>query len=221
MSERACAPYAERADARDSAFDRRLLGLASRLKRPFGNTLRRSAALLGMIDAVQPEIDGLSTSALREEAEALRAPLLKLGFQPERVARAFALVRAAAERSLGMKHFPAQLMGGHAMLSGKLAEMETGEGKTLTATLPAATAALAGMPVHVVTVNDYLAKRDADLMRPVYEALGLTVGVTQHGQAPQERRAAYAAEPKDQDGLPPDSGTPGQHGYFLSSLWAS
>src|SRR5207244_12011153 len=112
------------------------------------------------------------------------------GFKPRITARVFAWVRAAANRRIGMQHFPVQLMGGYVMLSGRLAEMETGEGKTLPATLPAATAALAGMPVHVVTVNDYLAKRDAETMGPVYQALGLTVGVTQQGQAAHGRRAA-------------------------------
>src|SRR5258708_12245564 len=194
MSERACAAYAERPDARDSALDRRLLAFAARVRRRFGARLRRAGELVALTESVQREIDGLSSAALREAADELRSPLLRRGFAPELVARAFAMIRTAAERAVGMKLFPAQLMGGHAMLSGMLAEMETGEGKTLPATLRAATAALAGMPVHVVTVNDYLAKRDADLMRPVYEALGLTVGVTQHGQAPHERRAAYAAD---------------------------
>ncbi len=194
MSERACAAYAERPDARDSALDRRLLAFAARVRRPFGSRLRRAGELVALTESLQHEIDGLSSAALREAADELRSPLLRRGFAPELVARAFAMIRTAAERAVGMKHFPVQLMGGHAMLSGMLAEMQTGEGKTLTATLPAAAAALAGMPVHVVTVNDYLAKRDADWMRPVYEALGLRVGVTQHGQSPEERRGAYAAD---------------------------
>jgi len=188
MSERACAAYAERSDPRDSALDRHLLALTSRLKRPFSTALRKAGRVADLVEGIRIPSD------LGEAAEELRAPLLRHGFRPELAARAFALVRAAAERTLGMRHFPVQLMGGHVMLAGMLAEMETGEGKTLTATLPAASAALAGMPVHVVTVNDYLAQRDGDGMRPVYEALGLTVGVTRHGQSPAERRAAYAAD---------------------------
>jgi preprotein translocase subunit SecA len=187
MSERASAAYAERADARNSAFDRRLLALASRLKRPF-SSLKAARHVAELTEKI--EVDGNLTVA----ADKLRSPLLRRGFEPELVARAFALIRAAAERSLGLRHFPVQLMGGYAMLSGMLAEMETGEGKTLTATLPAATAALAGMPVHVVTVNDYLARRDAEWMRPVYAELGLSVGITQQDQPPEERRAAYAAD---------------------------
>jgi len=188
MSERACAAYAERADPRDTALDRHLLALASRLKRPLSGALRRASRISELTQRQAEVLD------LEKAAQELRPLLLRHGFQPELVARAFALVRAAAGRTLDMRHFPVQLAGGHLMLAGMLAEMETGEGKTLTATLPAATAALAGMPVHVVTVNDYLARRDADWTGPVYEALGLTVGVTQHGQSPEERRAAYAAD---------------------------
>lgn len=110
------------------------------------------------------------------------------------VAPVFALVRRAAELSLGLRHHPVQLMGGYAMMRGALAEMQTGEGKTLTATLTAAGMALTGRPVHVVTVNDYLAGRDAAEMAPVYARLGLSVGVVTAGMAPEERRAAYMAD---------------------------
>jgi preprotein translocase subunit SecA len=103
-------------------------------------------------------------------------------------------VRAVAAHRLGMAHFDVQLMGGWVLLHGMVAEMQTGEGKTLTATLPACTVALAGFPVHIVTVNDYLAQRDAELMGPVYQALGLTVGVIVQGMDPEARRAAYACD---------------------------
>ena len=121
----------------------------------------------------------------------LRARLRREGFTEELTGAAFALVRAAAERTIGMRHFDVQLVGGWALLQGMVAEMETGEGKTLTATLAAATAALAGRAVHVITVNDYLAERDAAALRPLYEALGLTVGCVKHGIDPESRRAAY------------------------------
>ena len=110
------------------------------------------------------------------------------------MALAFALAREAARRHIGMRHFRVQLLGGAAMMGGALAEMQTGEGKTLTALLPAVTAALMGRPVHIVTVNDYLARRDAEQLRPVYNALGLTVGLVEHGQQPQERQRAYACD---------------------------
>ena len=120
--------------------------------------------------------------------------MLSRGFEPGLVARAFALVREAAERTVGMRHFDCQLVGGWVLLNGMVAEMETGEGKTLTATLAVGTAALGGIPVHVITVNDYLASRDAEWMGPVYRALGLTVGRIVHEVAPENRRAAYASD---------------------------
>ncbi len=124
----------------------------------------------------------------------LRLELRRNGFSEQSVARAFALVREVAGRTIGQRHYDVQLLGGWVLLNGMVAEMETGEGKTLTATLPAATAALAGVPVHVITVNDYLTARDAEWMRPVYETLGLTVGVIVHGKDPGARRAAYGCD---------------------------
>ena len=192
--ERGPAPYPERADPRESALDRRLLGAAAWLKRPLPTALRRARALAEAVERLQPTVDALGHEGLRARAEALRPRLLRQGFTAELSAEAFALVRAASHHALGMRHFPVQLMGGHTLLSGLLAEMETGEGKTLTASLPAAAVALAGQPVHVITVNDYLSARDAETLRPVYEALGLTVGVARQEQEPDERRAAYAAD---------------------------
>jgi preprotein translocase subunit SecA len=107
---------------------------------------------------------------------------------------AFAVVREAARRTLKMRHFDVQLVGGIALHQGKIAEMRTGEGKTLVATLPAYLNALPGNGVHIVTVNEYLAQRDADWMGPVYRFLGLTVGVIKNGQTSEEKRAAYAAD---------------------------
>src|SRR5690606_29944811 len=107
---------------------------------------------------------------------------------------AFAATREAARRKLGMRHFDVQLIGGITLHSGKIAEMKTGEGKTLVATLAAYLNALPAKGVHVVTVNEYLAQRDADWMAPVYRFLGLTVGVIKSGQTSEEKRAAYAAD---------------------------
>src|SRR6185312_15852581 len=117
-------------------------------------------------------LDGMTDRELRAVAGEIRMELRRTNFGLESVARSFALVREVSGRTLGMRHFDCQLMGGWILLNGLIAEMETGEGKTLTATLPACTAALAGVPVHIITVNDYLTARDADAMRPVYEALG-------------------------------------------------
>ncbi|TIO09587.1 MAG: preprotein translocase subunit SecA, partial [Mesorhizobium sp.] len=107
---------------------------------------------------------------------------------------AFATVREAARRVLGMRPFDVQLIGGMVLHNGGIAEMRTGEGKTLVATLPVYLNALAGKGVHVVTVNDYLAKRDAEWMGRVYKFLGLTVGIIVHGLSDDERREAYAAD---------------------------
>ena len=135
------------------------------------------------------EAPGLKAATL-----ALRERLRGALHDDRQVAESFALVREVAGRELGMRHFDVQLRGGFALLRGMVAEMETGEGKTLTATLAAATAALGGVPVHVVTVNDYLAERDAAAMSPVYRALGLSVGIIVHGLTPAQRRSAYACD---------------------------
>jgi preprotein translocase subunit SecA len=131
---------------------------------------------------------------LRARAGALRPRLRREGFTEPLVAEAFALLRAVAQATIGMRHFDVQLIGGWALLNGMIAEMETGEGKTLTATLAAGTAALAGRAVHVVTVNDYLAGRDAHAMRPVYEAIGLTVGCIVHELPHSGRREQYGRD---------------------------
>jgi preprotein translocase subunit SecA len=125
----------------------------------------------------------------------LRRRLAVEGLTDELISRSFAIVREVARRTLGMRHYDVQLMGGWVMARGMLAEMETGEGKTLTATLPACAAALAGIPVHVISSNDYLVERDAEAMRPIYEALGLSVGtVTEREREPDARRASYACD---------------------------
>src|SRR5216117_4396355 len=111
-----------------------------------------------------------------------------------RLSLAFALVREAGRRFLNMRHFDVQLIGGIVLHEGKISEMKTGEGKTLVATLPAVLNALAGRGVHIVTVNDYLARRDAEWMSPLYRALGLSVGVIVHDLDDAQRRAAYGAD---------------------------
>jgi preprotein translocase subunit SecA len=136
----------------------------------------------------------LADDEIKEEACRVGLKLSRVGFKPKITARAFALVREVAGRTLGMRHFDVQLLGGWAMLNGMVAEMETGEGKTLTATLTAATAALAGVPVHIISVNDYLTRRDAEAMAPLYNALGLTVGCITQEVEPQMRRPQYLAD---------------------------
>lgn len=156
--------------------------------------VRNGLGLAGIVRRVAVEssrLSALSDAALHRKGAEVRTELRRNGLGDEAVARSFALVQEIAGRKVGLRHYDVQLIGGYALLKGKIAEMDTGEGKTLAATLPAATAAMAGIPVHVVTVNDYLAARDAGQMRPIYEALGLTVGVVVHGMSPEQRRAAY------------------------------
>jgi preprotein translocase subunit SecA len=136
----------------------------------------------------------MSDRELACEILPLRERLLTDGFLPVHVAESFALVREFSARVLGLRHYDSQVMGGLVMLRGMVAEMETGEGKTLTATLTAATAALAGLPVHVISVNDYLTERDAENTAPLYRALGLNVGCVVHGQTPEQRRQAYGCD---------------------------
>ncbi len=193
-SERRSSPYAERAETEANGVDRLLLaaGEAAAARLP----LRRLALgrLADRVIARGPALAALGEAGLAEAARALRPALLRHGFRPDLVVEAFALAREASGRRLGKRHHRVQLMGGAAILQGWLAEMATGEGKTLTAALPACVAALAGLPVHVVTVNDYLAGRDAEILRPLYEALGLSVAAVVHDQSPAERRAVYAAD---------------------------
>src|ERR1700721_184651 len=128
------------------------------------------------------------------EINALEPAMQKLPAVEPAIGPAFAAVREAGRRSLGMRHFDVQLIGGIVLHQGKIAEMKTGEGKTLVATLPAYLNALAGRGVHIVTVNDYLARRDAEWMGPIYKMLGMTVGVIVHDLEDGQRRAAYAAD---------------------------
>jgi preprotein translocase subunit SecA len=186
--------YPERDDAPPGKVER----LLTELRYFTGRVESGTRGLARIADAAAAEarvLEGISDAELRARAVGLRPQLRRQGFDDlALVARAFALVREASTRATGKRHFDVQLIGGWAMLRGMVAEMDTGEGKTLTATLTAATAALAGRTVHVVTVNDYLAERDAAQMGPVYEMLGLTVGCVKQGQQPPVRRAAYACD---------------------------
>ena len=145
-------------------------------------------------NAFEPAIQALGDEQLRARTDELRARVKDGAKLDELLPEAFAMVREAARRTLGLRHFDVQLIGGITLHQGKISEMRTGEGKTLVATLPAYLNALSGKGVHVVTVNEYLAQRDADWMGPVYRFLGLTVGVIKNGQSSAEKRAAYGAD---------------------------
>ncbi len=146
------------------------------------------------INALEPEIAALDDAALAGKTVAFRERLAAGATLDDLLPEAFAVVREAARRTLGQRHFDVQLIGGMVLHDGKIAEMKTGEGKTLVATLPVYLNALAGKGVHVVTVNDYLARRDAEWMAQIYRFLGMSVGIIVHGMDDEARRAAYAAD---------------------------
>ncbi len=156
--------------------------------------LRGLAEPVAAINALEPELEALSDEALRARTDEFRKRLAEGETLDDLLIETFATVREAAKRTLGQRHFDVQLMGGMVLHEGKIAEMKTGEGKTLVATLAVYLNALEGKGAHVVTVNDYLAQRDAEWMGAIYRFLGLTVGCILHGLSDDERRAAYAAD---------------------------
>ena len=156
-----------------------LIGIGDSNKR----VLERIQDTVEEINALEPEFEALSDDALRAKTDEFRADLGRGDSLDDILPEAFATVREAAGRTLGQRHYDEQLIGGVVLHEGKIAEMKTGEGKTLVATLPTYLNALTGLGVHVVTVNDYLARRDAQWMGDIYHMLGLTVGVLQHESA--------------------------------------
>ena len=189
-------PYAERSEAQPGWHDRAAEFLLRATVRPLRDGLRDPVralrAIVPLAAAHDARMRGADDAALAALASGLRGRFRRHGFTPELSGECFALVREAAARTVGKRHFESQLLAGWALLQGRLVEMQTGEGKTFAATLAASAMALAGYPVHVITVNDYLAARDAEEMSPLYRFLGLTVGVVVQGKSRPERRAAYA-----------------------------
>ncbi|MFZ9685563.1 MAG: preprotein translocase subunit SecA [Gemmobacter sp.] len=175
-----------------------MLGLGSLARKVFGSPNDRKIKgvrpLVEKINALEPEFAALDDAGLRARTEALRARVAAGESLDAVLPEAFANCREAARRALGLRAFDVQLMGGIFLHQGNIAEMKTGEGKTLVATFPAYLNALTGRGVHIVTVNDYLAKRDAEWMGKVYAALGLTTGVVYPWQPDEEKRAAYRAD---------------------------
>jgi preprotein translocase subunit SecA len=168
------------------------------LTRIFGSrndrVLKSLARDMRAANAFEPALQALGDEQLRAKTDEFRTRLAAGETVDRLLPEAFAVVREAARRTLGMRHFDVQLIGGAVLHRGRIAEMRTGEGKTLMSTLPAYLNALSGEGVHVVTVNEYLAQRDADWMGPVFRFLGLTVGVVRSSQAPAEKRAAYLCD---------------------------
>ena len=156
--------------------------------------LKRIYPIVDKIEALSPAMEKLSDEELRDKTSAFKERLAQGETLDDLLVEAFAVVREAAYRVLGMRHYRVQLIGGIILHQGRISEMKTGEGKTLVSTLPAYLNALDGKGVHIVTVNDYLAKRDAEWMGKVHEFLGLTVGVVLNSMTPEERKAAYACD---------------------------
>ena len=156
--------------------------------------LKRIEPLVKRIEELRPSMQQLSDAELKAKTEEFKKRLSEGETLDDLLPEAFAVVREAGKRVLNMEHFRVQLIGGIILHQGRIAEMKTGEGKTLVSTLPAYLNALEGKGVHIVTVNDYLAKRDSEWMGEIHKFLGLTVGVVLNSMTPEERRAAYACD---------------------------
>ncbi len=186
--------YPEKTGPEETGLDRAMVTALGHLGRLGSTRLSRFRRIVQQAHRHRAEFESLSEEELAWQVPAVRTALRSEGFTPEVAGRAFALIREVAGQQLGERHYDVQLMGGWVLLNGMVAEMATGEGKTLTATLPACTAALAGIPVHIITVNDYLAQRDAEWMGPIYRAMGLKVGAITHDMTPDQRRHAYRCD---------------------------
>ena len=156
--------------------------------------IKKLAKAVEQINSYEAALKTLSDAELKAKTAEFKARLAENPDLELILPEAFAVVREAGVRVMGMRHFDVQMIGGMVLHNGKIAEMRTGEGKTLVATLPAYLNALSGKGVHLVTVNYYLARRDANWMRPLYEFLGLSVGIVVPGQSSDEKRAAYASD---------------------------
>src|SRR5699024_5554820 len=178
--------------------EKEIIMLSAIARKLFGSRndriLRRLNKRVNLINKLEPEFEALSDEQLKAKTAEFRDRLEKGETLEQLLPEAFATVREASKRVLGLRPFDVQLIGGMVLNNRCIAEMRTGEGKTLTATLPCYLNALTGQGVHVVTVNDYLARRDAETNRPLFEFLGMTVAVNVPGLLPEEKRAAYAAD---------------------------
>ena len=156
--------------------------------------VKRVQPIVNKINALEPEMQKLTDAELRAKKDEFQKMLAEGKTLDDILPEAFAVVREASRRVLGMRHFDVQLIGGIILHQGRIAEMKTGEGKTLVATLPAYLNALEGKGVHIITVNDYLAKRDSEWMGKLYKFLGMSVGLVIAGMEPKDKQKAYACD---------------------------
>ncbi len=187
--------YAERPDPRQHWLDP-IEGAVTAAPSALFRRVRgaRLARLVRRVAVLEPELKPASDAYLARRGRELRVAMRRDGLRDELLVKLFALIREVSRRTLGLRHHDVQILAGLSMARGAVVEMDTGEGKTLTAALPAAAAAFAGMPVHVVTVNDYLAKRDHETLSPIYGFLGLSTGVVTSELSPPEKAAVYGRD---------------------------
>jgi preprotein translocase subunit SecA len=186
--------YPQRLEIWPGVLETQVRLVASKVKHLFTRRKYTVKTIVRRVNAFEPSIAKLSEHEMPEHISQLRKRLYQQGLENELVAEAFATVREVSHRILGKRHFDVQVLGGWVMMNGMLAEMETGQGKTLTATLPACTAALAGIPVHIVTSNDYLAERDEEILRSLYQQMGLSSAFVVDGMEIEDRKVAYQCD---------------------------
>ena len=186
--------YPQKQESRLTDLEQSVARLFERFKTRMRRRIYSQRYIVRRVNNYRQTLQDYSEQELTETIEGLRDQLHRQGLQKSLIVKTFAVIREAAGRTLGKRHFDEQLFGGWLMINGMLAEMETGEGKTLTTTLPACTAALAGIPVHVITANDYLAARDAEIMLPLYQRLGLSASSVVDGMQNDQRRTNYQTD---------------------------
>lgn len=185
--------YPERTDEIESAFEERLRKLVSRLPH-LKSKIKSLKSFIETVDMLDADHSELNDKKLANAFEDVCSEIRRSGFTDDLMAKSFSIVREATARTLGMRHHHVQLMGGWGLLKGMITEMGTGEGKTLVATLAACSAAATGAAVHVITTNDYLAERDAEINLPLYRFFDLSIGIVKQGMPPHERQIQYAKD---------------------------
>ncbi len=186
--------YPQKKETELTELEENVARFFQRLKTVFRRKKYSQKYVAQQVEKHQQQLTAHSEHELTREIIQLRSELCRQGLKKTLIFKAFAVIRETSSRVLGKSHYDVQLFGGWLMINGMVAEMETGEGKTLTSTLPACTAALAGIPVHVITANDYLAARDCEIMLPLYQRLGLNAAAVVEGMDTEQRREKYAAE---------------------------
>jgi preprotein translocase subunit SecA len=186
--------YPQKKETRNTDFEKSIARWGANIKFLLNRPKFTQSYIVSRANDYEQDLKQLSEPDLTSRIAHIREKLQRSGLQEALIIQAFAIIREVAGRTLGKRHFDTQLLGGWVMIHGMIAQMQTGEGKTLATTLPACTAALAGIPVHVITANDYLAARDVELLQPLYQRLGLVAGSVIDGMETDQRRKTYASD---------------------------